>query len=122
VIQADLFDEAPKPASPGTRQFFEVGAFGVFALNKWASDYIEREEPRFGRKPPSPHHIYVGTRTTSPSLTRSLGWLDTSQHILREVKDNAVIKAILDAEQAADRKMERIVARTKATDLRELDA
>lgn len=103
---------------PGKRQFFEVGAYGVFGLSKWSATYVELEPDRFGRTPPTPQHVYVGTRSTYPTLTRSLGFLDTAEHKLRPVTDEAIIGAILEAERRSEEKMVAVVARTRAMDLR----
>lgn len=118
--QPDLFADAAPTYAPGKRRFFEVGKDGDWALNKWAATYVELQDPQF-RVAPSPRHTFVSTRSLWPVLVGSAGWLDTSEHLVRELSgkdDKAVIDAILQAEQSTARKMERLVAYTRATDLR----
>jgi hypothetical protein len=120
IIQPDLFADAAPAFTEGKRRFFEVGKDGNWALNKWAATYVELQDPQF-RVAPSPHHIFVSTRSLWPSLVGSAGWLDISEHLIRELSgkdDKAVIYAILQAEQSTARKMERLVAYTRATVLR----
>ena len=113
AFQGDLFGDDRPRFVPGRRTFYEVDG-GRAGLP--SGQYVEMENAR-SRTAPSPHHIFVGTRTSWPSLVQHAGWLDLREVNLRELKapkDQATIDAILRAEKRADERAASIYQVQKA--------